>query len=142
MARLIDSSLWVDFTRRKSPASLKSFIHPWILDVSAAICPPTVFEVLRHATASERELIEAQFATLPMLPVPDLLWQDATRLGQACRDQGFTAGSVDLLIAAIAIHHQAEIVTFDADYLDIARVSPLRVKLLLRPATPAPSEPS
>jgi hypothetical protein len=92
-----------------------------------------VFEVLRHATTAERAPIEEQFATLPLLPVPSDLWQKATKLGQACREQGFTVGSVDLLIAVIALRHDAEIVTFDADYLDIARVAPLRVNLLVRP---------
>jgi len=32
MARLIESSLWVDFTRSKSPLALKTLIQPWILD--------------------------------------------------------------------------------------------------------------
>ncbi len=50
MARLIDSSLWVDFTRKKSPAHLKAAIHPWILDPAACLCEPIAFEVLRHAT--------------------------------------------------------------------------------------------
>jgi predicted nucleic acid-binding protein len=132
MARLIDSSLWVDFTRRKSPADLKAMILPWILDPSAALCEPVVFEVLRHATAAERDPIEQQFATLPLLPVPRDLWQNAAKLGQACRDQGFTAGSIDLLIASIALHHGAELVTFDAGFLEIARAAPLRVRLLSR----------
>lgn len=81
MARLIDSSLLVDFTRRKSPASLKASIQPWILDVSAALCQPVVFQILRHATAAERGPIEEQFRTLPLLSTPVDLWQRATKLG-------------------------------------------------------------
>jgi len=45
---------------------------------------------------------------------------------------GFNAGSLDLLIAALSIHHDAELITFDADYLAIARVSKLRVHHLSR----------
>jgi predicted nucleic acid-binding protein len=132
MARLIESSLWVDFTRRKSPPALKALILPWILDPTACLCEPVAFEVLRHATAQERKWIEAQFATLPLLPVPAQLWRQATELGQKCRKQGFNAGSLDLLIAALAIHHQAELVTFDADFSVIASHSSLRVQLLVR----------
>jgi predicted nucleic acid-binding protein len=40
---------------------------------------------------------------------------------------------MDLLIAAVAIHHGAELVTFDTDFRAIARMSTLRVKLLKRP---------
>lgn len=132
MARLIESSLWVDFTRRKSPAALKLRIQPWILDPLAVLCEPVVFEILRHATALERPLIEAQFATLPVLETPPRVWRAAALLGQKCRDQGINAGSLDLVIATIAIHHDAEIITFDADYPEISKVSKLRVKLLSR----------
>jgi predicted nucleic acid-binding protein len=133
MARLIESSLWVDFTRKKSPLALKASIQPWILDPEACLCEPIAFEVLRHATPQERIQIEAQFATLPILSTPARLWWDATRLGQACRDKGHTAGSLDLIIAAITIHHGAELVTFDADYEPIAQYSDLNLRLLKRP---------
>ena len=132
MARLIESSLWVDFTRRKSPAALKRLIEPWILDPSAALCEPVIFEILRHATSEERPLIEAQFSTFPILPTPPRIWRDAALLGQKCRDQGFNAGSLDLVIAAIALHHDAEIITFDADFAAISKASPLHVRLLSR----------
>lgn len=132
MARLIESSLWVNFTRSKSTQVLKARIQTWIMDAEAALCEPVAFEVLRHATPQERPLIEAQFATLPLLPTPTRLWQLATRLGQQCREIGVNAGSVDLLISALAFHHDAEIVTFDADYLAIARAAPLRVIHLSR----------
>ena len=55
-------------------------------------------------------------------------------LGRACRRSGITVGSIDLFIAAIAIHHGAELVTFDEDFQRIAGASKLRVKLLKRPA--------
>jgi predicted nucleic acid-binding protein len=133
MARLIDSSLWVDFMRRKSPLALKAQIQPWILDPAAVLCEPVAFEILRHATAAERPMIEAQFATLPILAQPPRLWREATLLGQKCRDMGCNAGSLDLVIACIAIHHNAELITFDADYLRIALASELRVNRLSRP---------
>jgi predicted nucleic acid-binding protein len=39
-----------------------------------------------------------------------------------------------LLIAVVALHHDAEVVTFDDDFQKIAGVSNLQVKLLKRPA--------
>jgi len=118
--------------RRKSPVSLKLRIQPWILDPLAALCEPVAFEVLRHATPGERPLIEAQFSTLPILSTPPELWKDATKLGQKCREGGFTSGSLDLLIATVALHHNAEIVTFDSDFVSIANHAPLRVRRLTR----------
>ncbi len=132
MARLIESTLWVDLTRKKSPPALKSRILPWILDPTACICEPIAFEVLRHATPKEQKQIKAQFETLPLLPTPSHLWRDATQLGQQCRASGFNVGSMDLVIATIALHYDSEIVTFDSDFLGIASVSNLRVHHLER----------
>lgn len=133
MARLIESSLWVDFTRSKSPLALKTLIQPWILDPLACLCEPIAFEVLRYATPQEQKWIKAQFETLPLLVTPNHLWRDDSRLGQQCRAAGFNAGSLDLIFAALCIHHDAELITFDADYLAIARVSKLHVHHLSRP---------
>lgn len=129
---IIETSLWIDFTRKKSPPEQKARIHPWIMDRRAALCEPVAFEVLRFATVSERQQIMAQFSTLPLLPTPPMLWKDAARLGQACRDHGVQAGSLDLLITSVAIHHDVELVTFDSDFTQIAKASGLKVILLPR----------
>jgi predicted nucleic acid-binding protein len=133
MPSLIDSSLWVDFTRARSPRSLKQFIAPYILSPEAVIAEPIMYEVLRHASDEEAQAIQAQFQTMPLMRAPDDLWTSAARLGQACKRKGVTAGSMDLLIVAVAVHHDAELVTFDRDFQDIARICDLRAKLLQRP---------
>ena len=110
MTLLLDTSLWIDFTRARSPAPLKQFIAPFVLDP------------------------EAQFAALPTLPTPADLWQRAIVLGQACRQIGRNALSLDLLVAAVALHHNAVLVSFDTDFEAIASVSELRLQRLDRPA--------
>src|ERR1700736_1286509 len=107
MSSLIDTSLWVDFTRTRSPRTIKRFIAPFILHPDAHLAEPITFEILRHATAAEAKQLTQQFQTLPMLATPALLWTEATELGQACRQKGITANSLDLLIATIALHHGA-----------------------------------
>jgi predicted nucleic acid-binding protein len=133
MATLIDTSLWIDFTRARSPQTLKRFIAPYILDAAAHLAEPVWFEVLRHATTAESKQLQQQFQTLPMLETPTDIWDRAAELGQACRKKGVTANSLDLLIATVAIHHSAEVVTFDNNFQDIAAVSSLLVRLLVRP---------
>jgi len=134
VATLIDTSLWVDFARLRSPPALKRFIAPFILDASAHLAEPIAFELLRHATPAEDKQLRQQFQTMPILSTPASLWSDAAGLGQACRRKNLTISSLDLLIAAIAHHHGAEVLTFDGDFQKIAGVSSLRVKLLTRPA--------
>jgi len=134
MARLIDASLWVDLMRARSPRDLKLFIAPYIFDAEACLAEPVIFEVLRYATEHEARQIEEQFETIPVLPTPASIWADAAELGQACRRAGLTPGSLDLLIAAVALHHDAELTTFDGDFEGIAAVSELRVTRLRRPS--------
>jgi predicted nucleic acid-binding protein len=134
MTLLLDTSLWIDFTRARSPASLKQFIAPFVLDPEAHLAEPVRFELLRSARPDETRQLEAQFATLPSLPTPSDLWQRAIDLGQACRQVGRTVFSLDLLVAAVAVHHNAVLVSFDTDFEAIASVSELRLQRLNRPA--------
>ena len=92
-----------------------------------------LLKVLRHTTDIERQQIVAQFATLPLLPTPPQLWRDATALGRKCREHGINCGSLDLLIATLAIHHRAELVTFDLGFSQIASVSSLNATVLEQP---------
>jgi predicted nucleic acid-binding protein len=133
MALLIDTSLWIDFSRARSSSALKRLIAPFILDPEARLADPIIFEMLRNATPAETKQLGQQFSTLVVLASPPQLWIEAANLGQACKRTSFTVGSLDLLIATIALHHGAEIVTFDSDYQRIASVSSLQVKLLQRP---------
>lgn len=133
MPTLIDSSVWIDFTRTRSPRSLKQFIAPFVLSPEASVAEPIVFEVLRFAGEREISHIQAQFQTLPMLDTPADLWSKSAKLGQNCRKKGIDAGAMDLLISTVAIHHDAELITFDADFERIAAIGDLRVKLLRRP---------
>ena len=67
MTLLLDSTLWIDFTRARSPLALKQFIAPFVLDSVAHLTEPVRFELLRSARPDEAQRLEAQFATLPSL---------------------------------------------------------------------------
>jgi hypothetical protein len=133
MTLLVDTSLWIDFTRTRSPLTLKQFIAPCVLDPTAHLAEPVRFEVLRAATGQEARQLQAKFDNLPVLATPEDLWQRAIDLGQACRQIGRTVLSLDLLVAAVALHHNADLVCFDADFDAIASVSALRLNRLNRP---------
>jgi predicted nucleic acid-binding protein len=133
MVRLIDTGLWIDLTRSRSPLAFKTFAATHINDPEAHIDEPIAFEMLRNATDVETTILTAYFANMPKLTNPEDLWDRAAKLGQNCRRQGVTVGAIDLLISSVAIFHGAELTTFDDDYLRIASHSPLQVKFLQRP---------
>lgn len=99
MTLLLDTSLWIDFTRARSPVSLKQFIAPFVLDPEAHLEEPVRFELLRSARPEENR--------------PADLGQRAIVLGQACRPIRRTVVSLDLLVAAVALHHNAVLVSFN-----------------------------
>ena len=100
-----------------------------MLNPAAHLAEPVPFAGLRVARTEEASVPEAQFDTLPLLPTPADLWQQATELGPACRRIGRTVLCFDLLL----VHHDAELVSFDADFDAIASVSALRLHRLTRP---------
>jgi len=134
MAKLVDSSIWIDLIRRKSPTILKGFIDKIIDDPEIVVAEPVIFEVLVYASEDEGRKARRAFETLDVLPTPANLWAGAVNLGQRCRAEGVTPGPFDVVIAALAIHHDVELLTFDAGFNHIAKHSRLKVSMLSRPA--------
>lgn len=133
MPLLADSSLWIDFARPRTPRATKQLVIPYIQSPDAVVAEPIRFEVLRGATDHEYALLEMRLRLMPMLPTPPDVWNAATKLARTCQKRGVNAGSLDLLIAAIAIHYRAELITLDRGFELIAKAIPLRTKLLHRP---------
>jgi predicted nucleic acid-binding protein len=132
MASIIDSSLWIDYFRAKTPALVKQQVVAEVDNADALLCVPVQFEIVRAALRSERSRVQHVFATVPLLSQPPDLWREATALGQRCLDAGIQTRSLDLLIAQVALHHHVEIVTFDSHFAAIAKASALKVRLLIR----------
>jgi len=130
---LPDSVLWIDFSRIKTPVVVKQQIAPYLRAADTVLCDPVRFEVLRCERRTDRARTEAIFATVPLLPTPANFWQESIKLGQLCMDGGITVPPLDVMIATVAIHHKAEVVTFDTHFELIQKVMPkLQVRLLKR----------
>jgi hypothetical protein len=123
MATLLDTNLWIGLIRSRSPHVLKRLIAPLVDNPHACVAEPIVFEVLRGATDDETVRLVEYFESLPLLASPVDLWDHGLELGRACRKIGLSAGSIDLLIAAVAIHHRALLITFDKDFEKMSSVS-------------------
>jgi predicted nucleic acid-binding protein len=82
------------------------------------------------ATPAEAEQITACFAAMPTLETPPTLWTLAASLGQECRRMKLPIGAHEHIPAAIAFHHDADIVTFNEDYRRLAAISTLQVRII------------
>ena len=105
MTLLLDTSLWIDFTRARSPLPLKQLIAPFVLDPACHLAEPVRFELLRSARPQEARLLDAQFAPLPCLATPSDFWQRPSCLGQACRQVGNLANvlSVETTVGNVVV---------------------------------------
>lgn len=132
MTNVVDSSLWIDYFRKKTPAPVKARVDSVIRGAEIATCAPILFELLRAVVPQDAKKIEEFFSTIPVLETPATLWPDAARLGQKCAAAGFLTPALDLLIAQVCIDHNVLLTTFDEDFKKIASVSQLRVSLMTR----------
>ena len=132
MVELIDTSVWIDLLRTATPKPLKEAAVEWIMQKEARLAEPVAFELLRYASDAEARAFEVRAATVPMLSTPADVWLRAGDLGRACRRQSNLVKAIDLLIAAVALHHDGMVVTYDTDYEKIAKASGLKVRLLKR----------
>lgn len=131
---LVDASVWVLVDRGR--VSLSQFLPE---DEIVATCPIIAQEVLRGTNnAAHYQLMRRLLLEVEMLdsPTPFERFEAAAEVFLACRDAGVTPrSSVDCVVAATALAHNATIVHDDRDFENIKRVLPLRT---LRP-TPSSS---
>ncbi len=134
MGQVIDTCVWIDQLREKTPEATRRLADSAVNAPDALLCEPVRFELLSGAARRERPVLLRRLATMPLLATPPRLWPDAADLATKASDAGLRVPSVDLLIAAICIHHGVALTTFDAHFGELARLCELRVRLLIRPA--------
>lgn len=75
----------------------------------------------------QRDRIVDHMGSLPLI-VPDLTDHiNAASLQITCRRKGIQIGTIDALLAQLAISHDLELLTTDRDFFLIARHAPLRI---------------
>ena len=134
MGQVIDTCVWIDHLRKGTPERTRRIADAAINRADALLCEPVRFELLRGASRRDRPLLLRQMETMPMLRTSQGLWPEAERLAIAACDAGLHLPSVDLLVAALCIHHDVQLTTFDSHFGKLVKHSKLRVQLLVRGA--------
>ena len=127
---LIDSSAWVEFDR-----STGSVVNERLRDLISrgsdiAVSEPVLMEVLAGArstgSAQTLEAVLTSFHWTPVEPATDFV--AAASIYRVCRSAGVTvSGTVDCLIAAVAMRSGSSVLTVDRDFELIASVVPLQL---------------
>jgi len=132
VGQVIDTCVWIDHLRARTPEATRQIADQAVHAEDALLCEQVRFELLCGASRRERTPLLRRLETMPLLHTPPVLWREASDLAAKACDAGLRVPSMDLLIAAVCIHHGAALTTFDAHFGELARLCDLRVHLLTR----------
>jgi predicted nucleic acid-binding protein len=120
---LIDTSSWIHFLRPKGDAQARGRVETILRAGEACWCPLVRLELWNGAGGPrEKQVITELEEAIPELPMTDAVWAAAYDLARAARAAGVTVPATDVLIAACARHHGAEVESSDADFDLLATV--------------------
>ena len=122
---LVDSSVWIDFLG-PSPGLAGRELRRMIAEAEPfALTGIVVTEVLQGLTRGA-DAMEGYLAQWPMLePRGFSTYRLAAAIFRRARGKGTTITTIDALIAAVALEHQAAVFTLDKDFARIAAITRL-----------------
>jgi predicted nucleic acid-binding protein len=141
---LVDSSAWIEFLRATgSPVHLH--VRSALQEGAELACTDAiVMEILAGARdEADRDRLRRLLYGLEFLAVDGPTdYEHAAELYRLCRAGGETPRKLtDCLIAAVAVRNEVELLCEDADFLAIARHTPLRLAFRRARRGPAPPMP-
>jgi len=114
---LLDTSSLIHFLRLKGDPIVKARVKKLIAKGDAVLCDLVAVEIwMGVASAEDERDVRRITETLPCLPTDDTVWSLARKMGFQCRRAGTPVPSSDLLIAACAFAHGAEIEADDRHF--------------------------
>lgn len=125
---VVDTSVWIDFFNNPEMGG-NSRLEDLIRDQNrAAICGVILQEILQGIREQKSfELTRHRLLFLPFLESTREVHLLAASIYRDLRKRGVTVPSVDVTIAAIAIHHGFPLFTRDDHFKEIARQSKLEI---------------
>ena len=134
MKILVDTSVWSLLLHRK-----KQPVHPAALFLRDKIetgAPLYITGVIRQeilqGVRSETQLnkLKNYLSDFDSLEATSVVHEKAAVLFNRCREKGVSAHTIDCLIATLAMHHNYFLLTTDDDFQNIARCSPVELKIV------------
>lgn len=125
MRLLVDTSVWSLALRRDAPSDVPAvevLLQALEGDSEVYTTGFVLQELLQGFSGpTARDAILMKFASLPVI-VPEMKdHADAATLRNLCRRKGVQAGTIDALIAALAIRFELMLLTTDKDFVHMSR---------------------
>ena len=131
MKFLVDTSVWSEALRRKntSISSSETILSKLILSEHEIVLTGIIIqEILSGIT--DKKLFNEINLILSDFPYIETIKNDyiyAAELRNLLKSIGITAGSFDFLIASVCIRNKLTLVTFDKDFIHIAKHTDLKL---------------
>ncbi len=121
---LVDSSSWSHFLRPNGDPEVRARVQGLLLNGDACWCPLVRLELWNGAAGErDRRILRDFEAVLPELPIDAETWSGAYELARRARSTGVSVPATDILIAACARRHGAELETADSDFTLLASLT-------------------
>ena len=114
--KLVDSSLWIEFLRRKGDPAVKHFVARLLESETAAYTCPIRFELLSGVKPEEEADLAQALAFSAHLPFEAEDWAAAARLERQLRAKGLTIPRNDLFVATVAIRTKLPVACRDTHF--------------------------
>jgi len=114
-----DTTVWIEFFN--DPESEEKQVIDLLIDEDdLALVGPVLAELLQGCrTAGEANAILDHVSALPFLEMNVSAWRRAGELSSSLRRKGTTLPLMDVIIAALALEHDAEVFTIDPHFRSI-----------------------
>jgi predicted nucleic acid-binding protein len=113
---VVDSTIWIDFFRGRNEPG-RAALRQLIRAQQAVLSGMALAEVLQGIRSpQEASLVQSQFASTPYLETTKETWIRVGSLSAELRRKGLTIPLTDLVIAVLAMEHDAEVFTTDPHF--------------------------
>ncbi len=119
---LIDTSVWIDFFRKNSPAgdTVVELLSKGLVWVAGIV----LFELVQGAKSeTEKARIVSRLSGLHYVEMSVPLWQKAGELAMLLKKNGLNLPISDILLAAVALEHNLPVFTLDKHFESIPGVN-------------------
>lgn len=127
--RLVDSSAWVEFLRRKGDLAVKQAVARLLQADRVAFTCPIRFELLSGVRPDEEADLEQAFGLSHHFPFEPGDWRDAAMLERQLRAKGLTIPRNDLFVATVAIRLGIPVLCRDAHFEAARKALGARLKV-------------
>ena len=116
---VVDSTLWIDFFRGSNEPG-RAALRQLIRAHQAVLTGIVLAELLQGCrTPGEVNTVLDHVSALPFLEMSFSVWRRVGELSSGLRRKGTTIPLTDLIIAALAMEHDAEVFTTDPHFQKI-----------------------